>query len=473
MPIGLLDQLAADQLAKSLGAQDAPWGQPYTPSQAAFKCTPTYPVVQPATFMPQPTRLGDLAAAAALKAYGLSTTQIGQHRAQAVKYLAPFAGLFGLSAFIELLHRLHYSAGKLLTPPEDLDSTASQASLGQAPGPAKLAARLLLCVPGHFRELARRAADEAQAHTVESMGWVLAEWLRDQIAAQTRYSFWIPTSPPFVNASRHILIAEMASLPLAFKVAEHTLFDKPGYEKSYQQAFTQWRDGPAGKAWRLETGMDKASSGAGPGLPFYPEVVAARIPPHVNIASAQQKARSVWASAVQWAMINKPGVPDRIKWLTNPDNKGSYLAKTGLTFKPVPLGGLEMTYSYPILTSHKRDLLAGATVRVLSSLVPAFSGVFATIHDLGWNDLMFQKQGTLAFRGEKSGGTVTQQKKLARALILSNHGWGAAIDVNHFENPIGNPVSRIDPRIVALWEGFGFKYLGCENYPDPHHFQYR
>ena len=100
--IGGLDQA----VGKSLGAQDTAWGRPYTANRAAFACPPTHPIVEPATLMPQPTRLGDLTVLAALKEYGLSTTQIGQlRRAQAVKYPAPFASLFGLSAFIEQIGR--------------------------------------------------------------------------------------------------------------------------------------------------------------------------------------------------------------------------------------------------------------------------------------------------------------------------------------------------------------------------------
>lgn len=471
--IGGLDQA----VAKSLGAQDAAWGRPYTANQAAFACAPTQPVVQPATLMPQPVRQGDLALLAALKEYGLSAAQIGQlRRGQALNYLVPFASLFGLSAFVELLRRPRYSDAELLNPPQSLDSKASQASLGRAPGPARLAARLLLCVPGHFRELARRAADAAQAHTTESMGWVLAEWVRDQIAARTGYSFWIPAAPPFTNASRYILIAEMANLPVALKVQEHTLFDKPGYDKAYEQAFRQWRDGPAGKAWRLETGVDKASSGAGPGLPFYPDVVATGIPSHVNIAKDQQQVQNAWQGAVKFAMNNVAGAASQIAWLTSCDNKNknAYLTGTGVTFANASLGGLELAYSYPILTSNKGDVLTGARARVLSSLVPVFSSAFTAIHDLGWNDLLIQLQGTFCFRGIKSSSSATPAQKLARAQKLSNHGWGAAIDINVFENPIGSATRRIDPRIVALWQEFGLTYLGCQaGQPDPHHFEYR
>lgn len=470
MLIGGLDRA----LAKSLGKQATAWGQPYTANQAALACAPTSLQVEPASYMPQPTRFADLALLAALEEYGLSPPQIGQlRRAQGVKHLAPFAGLFGLSALVELLRRLHYTPAEVIDPPKDLDSTASKAALGSAPGPALLAARLLLCLPGYFRELARRAPGEAEAHTIESMGWVLAEWLRDQIASQTGYSWWIPTVPAFTNASRYILIAEMGSVLLSFRVQAHTLFDKPDYAKAYEQAFRRWRDGPAGKTWRLETGVDKAQSGAGPGLPFYPDVVTNGIPPHVDIARDRQQMQNIWSRALNYATHNIAGASDQIKWLTTTNNKNNYLAGCGVSFANVSLGGLELAFSYPILTQHKSDVFTGRRARVLSSLAPVFERAFDSIYELGWNDLLIQLQGTFSFRGIRSDPKTPPAEQLRRAQTLSNHGWGAAIDINHFENPLGSKTRRIDPRLVSLLQAFGLAYLGCQTHPDPHHFEYR
>jgi hypothetical protein len=177
---------------------------------------------------------------------------------------------------------------------------------------------------------------------------------------------------------------------------------------------------------------------------------------------------------VYYAMHNIAGAPNQIAWLTTCGNKDPYLAGTRVSFANASLGGLELAYSYPILTSQKADVLTGARARVLSSLVSVFTGAFSAIHDLGWNDLLIQLQGTFCFRGIKSTANATLQQRLTRAQTLSNHGWGAAIDINVFENPQGSATRRIDPRIVALLEGFGLTYLGCQaKQPDPHHFEYR
>lgn len=53
---------------------------------------------------------------------------------------------------------------------------------------------------------------------------------------------------------------------------------------------------------------------------------------------------------------------------------------------------------------------------------------------------------------------------------LSMHAWGLAIDINTLENPKGvRP--RMDPRIVAIFEKWGFRWGGRWSPPDGHHFE--
>jgi len=61
------------------------------------------------------------------------------------------------------------------------------------------------------------------------------------------------------------------------------------------------------------------------------------------------------------------------------------------------------------------------------------------------------------------------------ARTLSQHGLGAAIDFNVPENQPGSstrPFGSMDPRIVAIFEAFHFRFGGCFNPRDPMHFEY-
>jgi hypothetical protein len=53
---------------------------------------------------------------------------------------------------------------------------------------------------------------------------------------------------------------------------------------------------------------------------------------------------------------------------------------------------------------------------------------------------------------------------------LSRHAWGLAVDINVATNPEGVP-SKQDPRIVAIFERWGFRWGGRWNPPDAMHFE--
>ena len=55
---------------------------------------------------------------------------------------------------------------------------------------------------------------------------------------------------------------------------------------------------------------------------------------------------------------------------------------------------------------------------------------------------------------------------------ISHHAWGVAVDVNVPENPYGAP-PRQDPRLVRVFERWGFVWGGRFIVPDGMHFEYR
>lgn len=57
-----------------------------------------------------------------------------------------------------------------------------------------------------------------------------------------------------------------------------------------------------------------------------------------------------------------------------------------------------------------------------------------------------------------------------KARPISMHAWGLAIDINVSENPQGQK-PKMDPRLVAIFERWGFRWGGRWSNPDGHHFE--
>ncbi len=55
---------------------------------------------------------------------------------------------------------------------------------------------------------------------------------------------------------------------------------------------------------------------------------------------------------------------------------------------------------------------------------------------------------------------------------LSAHAWGAAVDVDPSNNPMGRPLrNKLPLWYVACWEAHGFRWGGSWSRPDPMHFE--
>lgn len=54
---------------------------------------------------------------------------------------------------------------------------------------------------------------------------------------------------------------------------------------------------------------------------------------------------------------------------------------------------------------------------------------------------------------------------------ISHHTWGLAVDLNVSENPYATP-GRMDPRVVEVFERWGFEWGGRWLVPDPMHFEF-
>ncbi len=108
----------------------------------------------------------------ALGALGLTAAQIRTfERTAGLDHLRPIASVFGPPALQELLQRLRYGPD-LLTAPPNTHGRGLRCATGAAGAGAVLAPRTLLAIPGHFRELARRAPNETEAHALENLGWL-------------------------------------------------------------------------------------------------------------------------------------------------------------------------------------------------------------------------------------------------------------------------------------------------------------
>lgn len=463
-------------------------GRAFVPAQATFNCKPTTFTVIPASFLPQATTDTAGAITTALTAAGLSTSQRGRINTAG---LIPIAAEFGPQALTELFARLRWSASSIV-------SWGSRAD-------RMLVQRLLIHIPGHFRELARRAPGPAEAFVLECIGWMLMRTIRDRIKAATNTEWWIPPAPSFVTAVPNpipSLSTEVRNLITHYGYLDTTM--TPG---QWNGRYSGWHTGLPGLLWNAEV------NGPTPGLPFYASLVT--VPAHLNTTTTRTSIGTAWTQrladtdalhtphAAGATTVTLAGLQNAVA-LRRCENSNRHLPSGGIG--RLGLQGLELAYNFPMTTSRTKI----TRLALMSALHPIYTAVFSALHTLGWNDLVYQTSGAGCFRGIKHtaharvtiGGsrvlvnpfsspnatTVTRinthftQAQRNRVLAacrtarrMSEHGIGAAVDLNVMENGqgvAGRGFGSMDPRVVALFEAFHFRWGACFNLTDPHHFEY-
>ena len=429
-----------------------PDARAYTPSaNAALFRTPPSPVaVNAATQWPQSTTDGDRASDRALRAVGLNASQIARFTGPGLTALRPIASAFGDAALTELLQRLRYTAARIADPPHSYDREADLTrAFGRAvPHTVILSMRTLLAIPGHFRELARRAGNDEEAFALENLGWLLMQSLSGEVRTASGFDFWLPASPGFVVPFGNPVPG--MSQQLTRLIVARMLIDTTADPSEYRRRFDAWKSGVPGRMWRLETGRDTSPTRPA-GAPFYSDPFT--IPAPINIAAERAQVQRAWRRRVADFDAGRTTKP-----LSACDN--SYLSTVGVIGR-IGLRGLQLRAKFPSPSSARTlTQLDG-----LAAVQPAFEAAFQAIADLGWNDLLFETQGMGCFRGRKIPGNPAASRN------MSEHSLGIAVDVNAFENG-QNITGSMDPRIVALFEAFRFRWGKGFPTPDPMHFEY-
>lgn len=285
----------------------------------------------------------------------------------------------GPAALEELLRRLRYTSAQILSPPTTFDHPPPGIRLG----PATLAPRLLLTIPGHFRELARRAPTPSEAHALENIGWLLMAQLRDEVARVTRSRWWVPAPPAFVTPFANPLPPvgpDVSSLIIRRGMINSTLA-----LGEYNAFFNAWNNGLPGAAWRLETGIQPSALGAG--QPFYPQTI--RLPAVVNTVADRAQFAAAWAHRLAVTNADPQTPPNSKAWRRALSRDEPLPASVAGLIAAASVRGLELSADFPILAGGRLV----PRLRVLRALQPVYTQLFQTIWALGWNDLVYQTAG--------------------------------------------------------------------------------
>ena len=425
-----------------------------TADPALFRTAPDPVAVSAATLLPNPSTTADADIRDALTVIGATAAEVRAfENGGGLATLRPFAEAFGGAALQELIRRLRYTKRQILKTPHTYGNQVAT-KLGVTSAIEVLAPRLLLAIPGHFRELARRTTDEKEAFALENFGWLFMGSIRDAVRSRTGKNWWTPPSPVFVTPFSSTLPALTDGVQRM--VLRSLLIDRTLSAADYQARFNHWKTGLAGRQWRMETGVDPASPA--PGRPFYPQLVT--LPAAVNIAAQKTQIDQAWTRRLNETDAKFPAnSAQSTAALTRCEN--DRLERLGLT-ESASLGGLAWVYDYPKLEPAKPF----TKLPVLTAIKPTFEQFCSTVYELGWNDLLFQTQGAFCFRGTKISGNA------AAARRISNHGYGIAYDVMNHENEQGQRHATTDPRIVAVFDAFHFQWGLSFPTPDPMHFDY-
>jgi hypothetical protein len=329
--------------------------------------------------------------------------------------------------------------------------------------------------------------------------------LRAPLASAIGRTVWVPPPPLWVTAVPNPV--PPVSRDVSRLLLRSLLIDTTMTADQWNMQLVAWGTGLAGRQWQAEVAAPQ------PGRPFYASL--ATIPAHVSTAVVRTSYATAWTQKVADAdshhaphaatatAITLDGLLNAIELRADDcDNNNPHLPAGLLGLLQFP--GLRMAYDFP----RPQRIVTGLTL--MGVLHPVFTALFSAIHHLGWNDLLFETEGGACFRGVHHSPTVkvtvggkqikinpfknpdatmvTRLNTLAsagdRAAVvsacraarsLSQHGLGAAIDFNVPENQPGSatrPFGSMDPRIVAIFEAFQFRFGACFNPTDPMHFEY-
>ncbi|HET9653274.1 MAG TPA: M15 family metallopeptidase, partial [Usitatibacter sp.] len=406
--------------------------------------------------------------------------------------LTPIAAAFGPAALSELFSRLRWS-------PAFITQQGSTAT-------SMLVPRLLIHVVGHFRELARRAPSAVEAFVLECLGWAMLSNLRQAIDTATGRRLWIPPAPDFVTAVPNPIPAVSAEVRQL--ITRLGFIDTVMPAGDWNARFASWRRGLAGRQWDAEV------NAAQPGLPLYASLLT--VPAHVNTAAARAAFTVAWNQRLGdtdtahtpipagAAQVTLSGLQNAAS-LRRCDNGNPHIPAN--TFGILNLQGLELVEGFPAVAGGPNIV---RRLTLLNQILPVCTALFRAVRELGWNDLVYETEGATCFRGVKhnprvtvnvggnpvtvapfnapTAATVNQINNLATAAqrnaviaaarsarTLSDHGMGLAIDINfpeNVDNVAARPFGSMDPRVVALFEAFDFRWGACFNPTDPHHFDY-
>ena len=463
-------------------------GRNFVPQAGTFNCAPAGFAVIPASFLPERTTNPNAAIDSALSAAGLTPVQ----QASIVRTgLLPIATEFGGPALSQLFARLRWSATEIERHGNRVDRDLVQ--------------RLLIHIPGHFRELARRAPNAMEAFVLECLGWLVMGQVRSAVAGASGHNWWVPPQPDFVTAVPNPI--PPVSAEVSRLISRYLLIDTVMTADAWNSRLVAWGTGLAGRQWQAEVGAPQ------PGRPFYASLVT--IPAHVNTAAARASFNTAWTQrladtdarhaplAAGAATVTLDGLLNAVA-LRNCDNNNAHLPAGALP--ALNLQGLELAYEFP-MTQGQNTI---RSLSLMSQLHPVYTALFQAIRALGWNDLLYQTSGGGCFRGIKHPAavrvrdgatqvrvdpfdaptattvnrintlfTADQRRDVVSASrtarTISEHGLGAAIDFNVPENAqavAARPFGSMDPRIVAIFEAFHFRFGACFTTTDPMHFEY-
>jgi hypothetical protein len=133
-----------------------------------------------------------------------------------------------------------------------------------------------------------------------------------------------------------------------------------------------------------------------------------------------------------------------------------------MTFKILPSGWIEPDPAWIEANIGEASVPILGTVSCHRVMIPQLSAALAEIESEGL---------AAAIRPENYGGCYAP-RFIDRnpELPLSNHAFGLAIDLNTDTNQLGT-TGDMDPRVVEIFERWGFEWGGRWDRPDPMHFE--